>query len=265
MANDEPAVTLRSPTLSERISDALVRRIVRGEIQPGDAMPSEEELATQFDVSRPVVREAVKELTVIGLVESRQGRSTRVAPERDWNDFDPRLIAARIDTGAFDTVLLELLELRRVIESGAAGLAAGRRTSPELAQMEAEIGAMEEMLASVDSFEADDIDHFTDADIRFHGLVLDATRNHLLIRLIELIGPLLRVGRRMSLERRPDGPAESLHGHQAILEAIRSGDAAAARQSMREHLSWTANLRLDELDDDDRGAPLASRRESTPG
>ena len=122
--------------------------------------------------------------------------------------------------------------------------------------MESEIRAMEEMLASVDRFEADDIDRFTDADIRFHSLVLDATRNHLLIRLIELIGPLLRVGRRMSLERRPDGPAESLRGHQAILDAIRSGDADASRQQMREHLSWTANLRLDEIDDDDRGAPV---------
>ena len=239
------AVPVRSPTLSRQISDALLRQIVRGEILPGQSMPSEEELASRFDVSRPVIREAVKELAVIGLVESRQGRSTRVAPQTEWNPFDPRILFARSEIGAIDGVLLELLELRRLIEAGASGLAATRRTDDDLAKMEAAIKAMD---ASID-----DPEKFTDADILFHDALLRATGNQLLLRLIDLIGPLLRVGRRMSLERRPDGPVESLRGHKQILRAVKAGDVVKARQAMREHLSWTADLKLD--DDEETASP----------
>jgi DNA-binding FadR family transcriptional regulator len=231
-------VAFRAPTLSKQISDALVRRIVRGDIRPGDALPSEEELATQFDVSRPVIREAVKELAVIGLVESRQGRSTRVAQEAEWNPFDSRVLEARSELSTVDEVLLELLELRRIIETGACGLAASKRTDSDIKRMETAIAAM---AASMDDHE-----RFTDEDIRFHDAVLRATGNRLLVRLIDLIGPLLRVGRRMSLERRPDGPAESLRGHRQILRAVKAGDVDRARQTMREHLSWTANLKLND-------------------
>jgi GntR family transcriptional regulator, transcriptional repressor for pyruvate dehydrogenase complex len=244
-SGEGPAVPVRSPTLSRQISDALLRQIVRGEVEPGEAMPSEEELASRFDVSRPVIREAVKELAVIGLVESRQGRSTRVAPETEWNPFDPRILYARSEIGAVDEVLLELLELRRLIEAGASGLAAARRTNADLAKMEAAIKAMEASL--------DDPERFTDEDILFHDALLSATGNVLLLRLIDLIGPLLRVGRRMSLERRPDGPSESLRGHKQILRAVKAGDVDKARQAMREHLSWTADLKLD--DDEATGQP----------
>jgi GntR family transcriptional repressor for pyruvate dehydrogenase complex len=102
------------------------------------------------------------------------------------------------------------------------------------------------MTAALDAMDASggDIERFTDGDIAFHGALLAATGNHLLTRLIEMVTPLLRFGRVMSLERRPDGPADSQRGHRAVLEAIRAGDADAARAAMREHLSWTADLRL---------------------
>jgi GntR family transcriptional regulator, transcriptional repressor for pyruvate dehydrogenase complex len=235
---DGARIAVRSPTLSKKISETLIRRIVRGEIPPGEAMPSEGDLATQFDVSRPVIREAVKELSVIGLVESRQGRSTRVAAESEWNQFDARVLEARSEVGAVDGVLLQLLELRRIVETGAAGLAASRRSDADIATMDAAIKEMDRALA--------DPEQFTEADIRFHDAVLRASGNSLLVRLIELIGPLLRVGRRMSLERRPDGPVESLKGHKQILRAIKASDVEKARQQMREHLSWTANLKLDD-------------------
>ena len=232
---------VRSPSLSEQISEKLIERILRAEFGAGDALPSEEELAASFDVSRPVIREAVKELSLLGMVESRQGRATRVAPARSWNHFSPRLLAARGRVGAVDDILLELLELRRLIESGAAGLAANRASDE----------AIEEMTAAYERMEAskDDVERFVDADIEFHEAVLNATGNYLLTHLIDMIGPLLRMGRRASLERRIDGPAASQHGHRAVLDAIRAHDATAARQEMRQHLSWTAELRLSDLAD----------------
>ena len=230
--------SLTSQTLSKRISRALLTSILRGEIPPGNALPSEDDLASQFDVSRPVVREAVKELAVLGLVESRQGRSTRVTPEDDWNQFSPDLLAARSEVGAVDDFLLELLELRRLIETGASGLAAARATDDDIATMTTLYDRMEASIG--------DIEQFTDADIAFHAALLAATDNHLLTRLIEMIGPVLRFGRTISLERRPDGPIDSQRGHRRVLDAIQAGDPELAREAMREHLSWTANLTLDE-------------------
>ena len=230
--------SLSSQTLSKRISRELLTSILRGEIASGDALPSEDELASQFDVSRPVVREAVKELAVLGLVESRQGRSTRVTSQDDWNHFAPELLVARSEVGAVDDFLLELLELRRLIETGAAGLAAAHASDNDIERMSAQYSRMEASLT--------DLERFTDADIAFHAALLSATGNHLLTRLIEMIGPVLRIGRRISLERRPDGPADSQRGHRRVLDAIRDGDPVEAREAMREHLSWTANLTLDE-------------------
>lgn len=265
-AQDDPGgIAVRSPTLSQQISDALLRRIVRGDYRPGESMPSEEELAAQFDVSRPVVREAVKELAVIGLIESRQGRSTRVAPESEWNYFDPRVLIARSEVGAVDVVLLELLELRRVVEAGGAGLAALRRQDEDLAVMQSAIDEMERMIARGKPFSAADVTRFTEADIRFHKAVLHATGNQLLIKLIDLLGPLLRVGRRISLERRPDGPADSLQGHVEILNAVRDGRMDRARQAMREHLSWTANLKLDDDETDGDRSVVVSPWSSEAG
>jgi GntR family transcriptional repressor for pyruvate dehydrogenase complex/GntR family galactonate operon transcriptional repressor len=241
--------SLTSQTLSKRISRELLTSILRGEIASGDALPSEDELASQFDVSRPVVREAVKELAVLGLVESRQGRSTRVTSQDDWNHFAPELLVARSEVGAVDDFLLELLELRRLIETGAAGLAAARASDQDIERMNAQFRQMD---ASVH-----DLERFTDADIAFHAALLAAAGNHLLNRLIEMIGPVLRLGRMISLQRRPDGPADSQRGHHRVLEAIRAGNAGEAREAMREHLSWTANLTL--------GEPTGTRREGRSG
>lgn len=232
-----PFDSLTSETLSRRISRALLTRILRGEIPSGNALPSEDELASQFDVSRPVVREAVKELAVLGVVESRQGRSTRVTPEDEWNPFAPELLSARSEVGATDAFLLELLELRRLIETGAAALAASRATPEDIRRMRAAFEQMEHLT---------DFDRFTDADVAFHQAMLASTGNHLLARLIEMIGPALRFGRRISLERRPDGPDHSQRGHRRVLEAIEAHDPDAAREAMREHLSWTADLTVED-------------------
>jgi DNA-binding FadR family transcriptional regulator len=230
--------SLTSQTLSKRISRELLTSILGGEIPSGNALPSEEKLAAQFDVSRPVVREAVKELAVLGLVESRQGRATRVTPTDDWNQFAPELLAARGRVGAVDGFLLELLELRRLVETGAAGLAAARASEEDIARMNTEL---ERMDASVD-----DVERFTDGDVAFHDALLAATGNHLLARLIEMLGPVLRVGRVIGLERRRDGATDAQAGHRRVLEAIRARDPEAARLAMREHLGWTADLVLDE-------------------
>jgi DNA-binding FadR family transcriptional regulator len=246
--------SVSSETLATQVTRQLVLGILRGEFNPGDEIPSEDQLAREFGVSRPVVREAIKHLSVLGLVESRQGRQTRVAPYQSWNHFAPEILSARREIGAVEDVLLELLELRRMIEVEAAALAATRATPLDHAAMEA---ALEELDRSVD-----DPGRFTQADIAFHDTILRATRNHLIPRLFDVLRPLLEFGREISVSTRPQGPRVSQAGHRAVYEAIRAGSAAEARRHMEDHLSWTADLDFSE-----RNVRLAldlARGESSP-
>ena len=232
--------SIASETLSRRGSRELIEGIVRGDFAPGRDIPSEEQLAHEFGISRPVVREAVKHLSVLGLIESRQGRQTRVAPYEAWNHFSPEILAARRSAGAVDDVLLELLELRRMIELEAVSLATLRATPEDLEAMSPALDALD---AALDQPAA-----FTRADIEFHDAILRATQNHLLPRLFDLLRPLLEFGREISVRTRPQGPKVSQAGHRRVFEAIRAGAAEDARKAMEEHLSWTANLKFDERD-----------------
>lgn len=233
-----PFQSIATETLSGRISRQLIGDILRGEFEAGQEIPAEDQLAEEFGVSRPVVREAIKHLSVLGLVQSRQGRQTRVAPYEAWNHFAPEILAARREAGAVEDVLLELLELRRMIELEAAALAATRATPQDVEAMQAALAALDRSL--------DDPAKFTQGDIAFHDAILRATRNHLVPRLFDLLRPLLEFGREISVSTRPQGPTVSQAGHRAIFEAIRSGSATEARKAMEDHLSWTANLQLSE-------------------
>lgn len=234
-AGGRPAFAPLPPqTLPGRVSRELLVGILRGDFQPGQALPAEDQLAREFGVSRPVVREAVKHLAVLGMVESRQGRQSRVAPYRAWNHFSPELLAARRDTGVVEDVLLELLELRRMIEVESAAAAAARAMPSNLA-------AMEKALAELDA-SLDDLPRFTQADIAFHSAILEATQNHLLPTLFEMLRPILAFAREVSLTTRPQGSTVSQAGHRAVFAAIRSGSAEDARAAMADHLSWTSNL-----------------------
>jgi GntR family transcriptional regulator, transcriptional repressor for pyruvate dehydrogenase complex len=233
-----PFESIETETLSRRISRRLIGDIVSGEFKPGEEIPSEEQLAREFGVSRPVVREAVKHLSVLGLVQSRQGRQSRVAPYEAWNHFAPEILSARREAGAVEDVLLELLELRRMIEVQSAALAAARAT-PE------DIGAMTDAIEVLEGV-VDDPAAFTQADIAFHDAILRATKNHLLPRLFDLLRPLIEFGREISVSARPHGPAVSQEGHRAVFDAIKAGSPADAMHAMEDHLSWTANLDFEE-------------------
>jgi DNA-binding FadR family transcriptional regulator len=230
----ERSAPVSSVTLSEQVSRQIVMSVLRGDLATGSLLPPEKELARRFDVSRPVVREAVKAVAMLGLVHRRQGRGTRIAPRDEWRQLAPELLMARTELGAVEDVLLELLELRRMVEVEAAALAARRASDEDIAEMRQHLEAMEARL--------DDPDAFTRSDLAFHQAVLSATGNTLLPPLFEQLRPLLAFARRFSAATRLDGPSRSQGGHRAIFEAIRDRDAEGARRAMMDHLSWTANV-----------------------
>jgi DNA-binding FadR family transcriptional regulator len=149
----------------------------------GDTLP-DNGLVDEADVSRTVVREAIKVLAAKGLVESRPKVGTRVRPRRDWNLLDPDVLAWQIEAGPDALFLEQALELRRMIEPAAARLAAERATDAEIAAL---YEAYEEMAAA-----GDDLDAFMGPDLRFHSLLLEACGNELLEHMSEIFTVVLR-------------------------------------------------------------------------
>jgi GntR family transcriptional regulator, transcriptional repressor for pyruvate dehydrogenase complex len=225
---------LASSTLSEQVTHEIVKGILRGDLPARGLLPSEKELARQFEVSRPVVREAVQKVAMLGLIERRQGRGTRIAAESSWRHLAPELLLARTEIGSMDRILLELHDLRRMVEVDAAALAARYATERDVADMDAHLEAM-------DAHAGDD-EVFSRHDIAFHNAVLKATGNQLLLPLFEQLRPLLEFAWHHSARSLPWSAANAQQGHRAIHSAVRRGDVDGARQAMSDHLQWSALL-----------------------
>jgi GntR family galactonate operon transcriptional repressor len=216
-------------------------RIVNGELKPGDTLP-DNGFFDGADVSRTVVREAIKVLAAKGLVESRPKVGTRVRPRRDWNLLDPDLLAWQIEAGPDARFLEQALELRRMIEPAAARLAAKRATEEQVATL---FELYEAMAAA-----GDDLDAFMEPDLRFHSLVLEACGNELIEHMSEIFTAVLRTIFAYSSRSSRSYP-RAARRHRAIVKAIEARDPDEAERAV---------LRL--IDDTKRDLASALRRGS---
>ncbi|CAH1666163.1 MULTISPECIES: FadR/GntR family transcriptional regulator [unclassified Chelatococcus] len=219
------AVSARTPRYRHtEVALAIGRQIVSGEWSPGQALQPEDALSRELGVSRSSLREAIKILAGKGLVQSSPRRGTVVRPHDQWNLFDADVLAWHSEGQLSADFVRELFELRRMIEPDAAALAAERAIPAKLTALEAAMAA----LAAADTHST----HSIDADLAFHSAVLAASGNHLLAALAPVIEASLtlafRVSRTVSDEL---GHVIPMHG--AVVEAILSGDAAAAHAAMR--------------------------------
>lgn len=229
---------LSTQTFSNRVARALVANILLDRFGPGDALPAAGDLASQFNVSRPVIREALKEVSTLGMVEMRQGRSTRVTDRSAWNDLAPLLLSVRLEVGALDDILADSLELRRVIETEAAALAAVRATPEDKTAMRQALEAMDGAF--------DDTDAYADHDVAFHDAILRATNNRLFLQLLEQTRDLLVLVRTVSATAQAERRRESQADHRAIFSAIEDHDADVAQEAMAAHLRWAESVNVEE-------------------
>lgn len=211
-----------------RIIDELGRRIVGGEFPPGEALPREAELMEMLKVSRTSLREAIKVLAAKGLLETRQKSGTRVTPRANWNTLDSDVFRWATEDGG-STEILDLIELRQLLEPAAARLAAIRATVTDLAHLAA---AQDRMQALVD-----DADNYAQADVDFHLAVFKSSHNTFLNRFGLLVGDFLQMSFTMQQEAlAASGGVEDLvvdaARHRAIYEAICRGDANLAAEEM---------------------------------
>jgi DNA-binding FadR family transcriptional regulator len=203
-------------------------RIVAGEVKPGEPLPQELTLCDQMDVSRTVIREAIKSLAAKGLVDSRAKRGTIVRPARSWNYLDPEVLDWQARTDLDGRYLFHLTELRQTIEPVAAGMAAKRATNDELCLI---AEACEEMTRTVDS-----VEDFLAADIRFHVEILHATGNPFFAPVANVISTTLESSLRVTNRQAADNLA-SVPVHQKVMKAICARQSTKAQAAMRALLS----------------------------
>lgn len=218
--------------LSDDIAEGLLGAIINGEYGPGTMLPPEGELGERYGASRLTVREAVKVLRAQNVVRIHHGRGTYVNPPDRWTAIEPLLRAEAAAPGGA-MVSERLLEARRLIEVGAAELAAVRSTGAQLAELALLLDAMRE------AERAHDTDAFVDADLSFHDTVVRATGNAFVPLLFEPFGRLL-VDSRRETSAVPEIRAHAIDHHARILDALTARDPDAARRAMDAHLTQTA-------------------------
>jgi DNA-binding FadR family transcriptional regulator len=211
----------------------FVDAIVSGRLAPGTRLPRETALTEEYDVSRGVVRESMRALEERGLVTVRHGGHTVVNPREAWDLFDADVISVSLGGAAAVSLLADYLECRRMIEIAGAGLAASRASGEQVARLEERLEAMKSAVAQRKA-RIQERDYHA-ADVAFHLALVEATGNDALVSLVRRIdGALLAA--RYPLARPAYRRTRAIPEHEAILDAVRARDEAAARDAMRAHL-----------------------------
>jgi GntR family transcriptional repressor for pyruvate dehydrogenase complex len=214
------------PITPSEVLDHLRNLIESRDMQPGDRLPSERTLALEFKVGRPSIREAIKALQVLDVLDSRHGDGTFIKSRAGLSGGWPSQV--ELDTRKID--LIELLEVRKMIEPSAAGLAAARHDEKQLALMEKEVIAQEKR--------PDDRENLVRHDYLFHEAILQAAGNAVLQDVARFLTPLLLKSRKQTGRTTPD-PRIVIQQHRTILEAIRLRNPDMAKRAMQVHLQTT--------------------------
>ena len=200
-----------------------LQEMILKHMQPGMKLPAERQLADELKVGRPAVREAIKALEVLDVIERRRGDGNYVKSLAGlgggWATMVNH-IEARFD-------MLELLEVRKMIEPAAAALAATRRTNRQLREIEIELLAQEAR--------PDDHAVLERHDYLFHEAIIRAAGNQVLADTIRFLSPMLQKSRRITGRTTPDIP-KIIKQHRTIYEAIRLGEMELAQLAMKDHL-----------------------------
>ncbi|WP_420829324.1 FadR/GntR family transcriptional regulator [Croceibacterium selenioxidans] len=218
-------------TVGLRIHQALARElgiaILSGEYNPGDAFGGEIEQSEARGISRTAYREAMRILTAKGLLESRPKAGTHVTPRRHWNLLDPEVLEWMFSGTPDERFIVDLFELRGVIEPAAAEFATLRHDESDLARMDAALEGMR--LHGLRTFQGQA------ADQDFHTALIDATRNEALASLASSVSAAVRWTTRFK-QQRHKRPRDPLPEHETLRDAIASRQPKRARVAMEDLL-----------------------------
>ncbi|AGA69784.1 transcriptional regulator [Desulfitobacterium dichloroeliminans LMG P-21439] len=219
---------IKTKKIYEEIIEQIRVLVIKGELKPGDRLPSERDLAVRFNVSRASVREALSALEMMGLVEIRSGEGTFIKEVNLDSVVTPLawILSMEKDT------LIELLEVRKMLEGQTVALAAKRAGSQDLRELE---DALQAMLEDMQTGKVGE-----EADMRFHYAIAGASKNKILLRLMNAISDTMHQSLKASRVRLYEGnvsPERLYKEHVFILEAVTRQNEEDARRYMLEHLA----------------------------
>ncbi|MCP1493825.1 GntR family transcriptional repressor for pyruvate dehydrogenase complex [Peribacillus frigoritolerans] len=219
---------IKPKKIYEEVSDELYEMIRSGSLKPGEQLDSIQQLAENFQVGRPAIREALSALSSMGLIEIKQGEGTFV------KTFDPAIMNHPLSAALLmdQDNIKHLLEVRKILESGTAEVAAKKRTEENLIELKESLFNMDKV--------SDDEELSDKADIAFHVAVANASQNELLITLMNHVSELMteKMGdiRRIALYSEEMTLKQLYQQHVRIYDAIVAQDEDGARSAMLFHL-----------------------------
>lgn len=233
---------IRKESLSDSIARAVKQMIDQQGFEPGDRLPSISEMARRFEVGAPTLREALRQLQAVGIVDMRHGSGVYVAENHNAlflaNPIRPKPPSRK--------GMVDLIDTRLALETYTTGLAAEGVT-------ETDLGEMEDLLARAEAAVDDgDLTTLSTVNMEFHRTIARASGNQVAHHVLGLLSGLFRSEQYTILELY-GSPRDDLEEHKGILEALRAHDAALAVGRMREHLegvrSVVSSVRDAEIDE----------------
>lgn len=215
---------IQSSKIYEQIAEQIEQLILNGELRSGDRLPTERELAEQFQASRTAVREAMKTLAQKGLVDMRPGRGTIVIDGTSKAMRHSLGLMMKVGQAGSST---NLVEVREILEPEIAALAAMRAGEEDITAMRESVLVMDASL--------DNADAYISADNNFHQALAKGTQNVLILALVDSIVYLLSEQRKQIFSVK-GGPERGQIHHKRILEAVMNHDPEVARTAMYAHL-----------------------------
>jgi GntR family transcriptional repressor for pyruvate dehydrogenase complex len=209
-------------SLAHDAAEHLRELVASGALKPGDKLPPERSLASRLGVSRPTLREAVRGLVIMGLLETRHGAGTFVVRP---GAAEGNALTVTIDLQG--APIEELFEIRLLLEPSVTERAAARSTATELAELHAILERMDAVVADPAAFSL--------LDAEFHRAIHVAARSATMLSLLDGIADLSLRGRTLS-STRPGVTRRTTHEHRAILDALDARDPVLAREAMAAHL-----------------------------
>lgn len=222
---------IKKTRVAEEVADRIRVLMLDGTFPADQPLPSERHLAEHFGVSRGSIRDALRTLETIGLLETRHGQGTfprELSVER--------LVAPLASVMAYRADLQdELLDVRRIFEPAVAHVAAARATEEDLTDLQRVLDTQRQKLKTGQSAITE--------DTAFHAILARATRNRVVMSIMATLNDLLVESRTHSLQQK-GRPARSVDGHEAVVAALRRKDADGASVAMSKHIDQIADIQL---------------------
>ncbi len=217
-----PIKKVTRQSIGEQVFEQLKEQIFNNEWKRGEKIPSENDLAVSFGVSRITVRQALQKLTALGLIETRFGEGSFIREVVPGINMNPLIPIAYLNENS----LMEILEYRKVLEGNVAELATEKASADELEKLEDAYKLMEQV--------RDDLEKFSKADLNFHLLLANMTKNSLIMQTFHIFNDVLNRAFSQIVSKR--GNSAGIYYHKLLLEAIKSGNSGEAKKIMQEHM-----------------------------